>query len=85
MADKNRYDLPEQRAGNWNEYIVSDFKDGGLFVLSQKDGDYHVRYTVTLIDEHCSKLEYNEWSDSGNLESPFTQAALDRFKQVIES
>lgn len=70
---------------SWNEYVVSDFKDGELFVLSQKDGDYHVRYTVIPIDERSCKLEYYEWSDTSNLESPFTQAALNEFKQVIES
>jgi hypothetical protein len=70
---------------SWNEYVVSDLKESELFVLSQKDGDYHVRYVVAPIDERSCKLEYYEWSDAGNLESPFTQAALDKFKHVIES
>lgn len=72
-------------SNNWNEYILSELKEDELFVLSRKDGSYHVRYTVMPLGQQSSRLEYYEWTDTGELDSPFTQEALNKFKQVIEA
>lgn len=70
--------------GFWNEYSVTQIEANKLFELTSKNGNYHVRYTYSIVDTSNSELEYFEWVDQGNLEEPFNDAVLGKLKSVIE-
>ncbi|HEY2003541.1 MAG TPA: SRPBCC family protein [Candidatus Saccharimonadia bacterium] len=70
--------------GQWAEYEVTALEPGIMFVLSRRDGAYHIKYTLTPNNGH-TELEYLEWTDEGELDAPFSQDALDKLKQVMEA
>ena len=74
----------QNRQGQWTEYEITALEAGSMFVLSRKDGAYHVKYTLTPTKGH-TELEYLEWTDEGELEDPFTQEPLQKLKQVMEA
>lgn len=71
--------------GNWNEYSVKDYRINKLFELISMNGNYHVRYTYLDLADNKSELEYFEWVDKGELDSPFSQNVLEKLKRVIEN
>lgn len=73
----------QNRNGEWNEYVLSELKDDG-FTMFQKDGNYHVKYTLTPISDNSTDFEYYEWVDNGELQEPFTIEVLEKLKQVME-
>ncbi len=72
------------RAGDWTEYKVVQFKQNKMFELKQKNGLYHVLYRYEPISNNKTKLTYLEWVDDGNLENPFTLSVLKKLKKSIE-
>jgi hypothetical protein len=52
-------------------------------LLSQKNSDYHVTYTITPLGK-SSELEYFEWVDKGELEEPLAPVALQKLQAVME-
>src|SRR6185312_2340712 len=74
----------QDRAGNWNEYEITAFTPGVMFVMSKKNSDYHVKYTLRPTGNNQCELEYYEWVDHGDIEDPFTQDILEKLKQIIE-
>ncbi|MDR1476669.1 MAG: SRPBCC family protein [Rickettsiales bacterium] len=68
----------------WNEYSVSDFKDGEVFELSC-DGGYHVRYTYRKISNSATEMTYCEWVDAGNLQDPISTRPLENLKSIMEA
>ena len=72
-------------AGEWSEYIVSDFKENSVFELSDKNSSYKVRYTYRPISDQEMELEYFEWMEEGELGSPFTMEPLEKMKTAIEA
>ena len=71
------------RSGSVTCYELTELTPGA-FTLSTDSG-YHVRYAVTRLSSNSSELEYQEWSDSGYLEHPFTSAELESFRQAAET
>lgn len=70
--------------GNWNEYEMTSFEKNKMFVLSRKNGNYHVRYTFTPINDSRCELEYYEWVDEGELDDTFSQEVLEKLKSIME-
>lgn len=70
--------------GNWNEYEMASFEKNKMFILSRKNGDYHVRYTFKPINDNQCELEYYEWVDEGELDDTFSQEVLEKLKSVME-
>ncbi len=62
--------------------IVTDYRENDYIEWKTEDGNYHVRYTFTSIDQNTTQLEYVE---TGNVDEPFTQEVLEKLKVVIES
>lgn len=72
------------QSGNWNEYEMTEFEKDKSFVLSRKNGDYHVRYTFTATGDNNCDLEYYEWVDEGELDDTFSQEVLEKLKSLME-
>ena len=69
----------------WAEYVVANFKQDKIFELSDRDGNYCVRYTYNELGENNkTEMEYFEWVKKGELNQPFTQGILDELKREIE-
>lgn len=74
----------QNKEGNWTEYKVTKFKENELFELMTSRGNYHVRYTHRSINDKSSGLEYYEWVDHGELDTPFTIDILEKLKEEVE-
>jgi len=61
--------------------IVTDYKENDYIEWKTENGNYHVRYTFTPIDQNTTQLEYVE---TGDVDKPFTQEILEKLKQVLE-
>jgi hypothetical protein len=68
----------------WNEYKLTEFDKGKMFVMTAKDGKYHVKYTLTPKVNNSCELEYFEWVEKGELISPFNIQILQKLKELIE-
>ncbi len=75
----------QNKEGVWSEYEVTEFEKDKIFVFSQKNSKYHVKYTFTKIDDNTSELEYYEWVDEGVLDEPFTMDVLERLKNILKN
>lgn len=74
----------QNRNSEWNEYVLTELKEDG-FTMTQKNRDYHVRYTLTPINTKTTEFEYYEWVNSGELQDPFTQDVLEKLKKILEN
>ena len=72
------------KSGQMNLYAVTRYEPPCVFRLDALHQDYKVQYTYTPISENETELEYYEWSESGQLHSPFMQEILDNLKKVME-
>ncbi len=75
----------QNQAGEWSEYKMTEFEQDEMFGMSRVDGTYHVKYTLKPIGKNSSELEYYEWTDSGELDDPFTIEILQKLKSVLEN
>ena len=62
--------------------IVTDYKENEYIEWQAEDGNYHVRYTFTSVEENTTELMYVE---TGDVTDPFTQDVLSKLKSVIEN
>jgi len=69
---------------NWDEYKVVDFQKNEVFILSDLDENYFVKYTYRKLDDNKTEMEYFEWMTNGELSKPFTEDILGNLKKVIE-
>lgn len=74
----------QNNKGEWSEYELTEFEQNKVFVMSQKSGSYHVKYTFTPLSENQTELEYYEYVDNGEIAEPFTQDVLQKLKVVME-
>lgn len=74
----------QDRTGEWRDLEMTEFEQDKMFVMSNRKTGYKVRYTLTPVDGNSIKLEYYEWTESGKLDDPFTQDALEKLKSVLE-
>ncbi len=70
-------------SGNWDEYKVVDIKKNEVFILSDLDENYFVKYTYRKLDDNKTEMEYFEWMTSGELSKPFTESILGNLKKII--
>ena len=68
---------------DWNEYKVVDFQKNKIFVLSDLDENYFVKYTYRKLDDNKMEMEYFEWMTNGELSKPFTESILGNLKKII--
>ncbi len=40
----------QDRDGNWSEFEITDYQTDGMFVMSQRGGNYHVKYTLRPLE-----------------------------------
>lgn len=72
------------KIGLWSEYSVVNLIESQIFELVSASRNYHVRYTYAPIDQNHTEMEYFEWVDEGDIESPFSQDVLIKLKTVME-
>ncbi len=75
----------QNKVGKWSEYEMTAFEPDKMFVMSNRNSSYHVKYTLRSINKDSTELEYYEWTDSGELTEIFTQDILEKLKAVLES
>ncbi len=68
----------------WSEFELTEYEPGKSFTLSRKDGTYNVRYVLIPVTPDTTELEYNEWTDQGDLAEPFTMEPLEKLKHLLE-
>jgi len=68
---------------NWDEYKVVDIKKNEVFILSDLDENYFVKYTYRKLGDNKTEMEYYEWMTNGELSKPFTESILGNLKKII--
>ncbi len=70
---------------DWDFYKVVEFEENKIFILSDLDENYFVRYTYRKIGDNKTEMEYFEWVKSGELKNPFADDILQNLKLVLEN
>jgi hypothetical protein len=78
------YTLTEDSGDQFN-VTVSSLEQDKIVEWVSTDNNYHCRYTYTLLDDNTTQLDYYEWVDTGEVESPMQPDALRLLKQTLES
>lgn len=72
----------QDNTGLWRDLEMTEFEPNKMFVMTNRETGYNVRYTLRPLDEG-SELEYFEWMDSGELDEPFTLEPLEKLKSIL--
>lgn len=70
---------------NWSVYEVSEFEKNRLFVLSDLNKNYNVKYLYTAVGNNETKMEYQEWTNNGELKNPASEMFLQKLKFAMEN
>ncbi len=68
---------------DWAEYKVVEIKKNALFVLSDLDDNYFVKYTYRRLDDNKTEMEYFEWMTNGELSKPYVESILSNLEKII--
>jgi len=60
-----------------------DIKKNEVFILSDLDENYFVKYTYRKLGDNKTEMEYYEWMTNGELSKPFTESILGNLKKII--
>jgi uncharacterized protein YndB with AHSA1/START domain len=69
---------------DWDFYKVVEFKKNKIFILTDLESNYHVKYTYRKISDTQTEMEYFEWMENGELVNPFTDNIIQKLKSVME-
>ncbi len=69
---------------NWNTYKVVEFEKNKKFTLTNLENNFSVRYTYKKISDNKTEMEFFHWVRTGELGKSFTQAILNKLKEVME-
>jgi hypothetical protein len=72
-------------AGEWSEYIISEFKKNEMFELTKKNSHCKVKYTFKPISNTQTELNYFEYMTEGELANMFQIESLKKLKKLIET
>jgi len=72
------------KEGVWSEYLVTQYEKDKYFEFVSSNKNYHVKYTLTPLENNRCELEYYEWVVEGELEEPFTIHILEKLKVLLE-
>jgi hypothetical protein len=74
----------QDRNGNWSGYEITAYQQNVMFVMSKRNGDYHVKYKLKPLANNRCELEYSVWVDTGSLNERFTQDMLHNLLQKLK-
>ena len=76
----------KNRGEKWDRdfYKFIEFEKNKMFILTDLDENYHVKYTYKKLEDNKTEVEYFEWMKEGELSKPFTEDVLIRLKNVME-
>jgi len=70
---------------DWDFYKVVEFQKDKIFILSDLENNYHVKYAYRKFNYNQTEMEYFEWMEDGELSNPFTDDIIQKLKSVMES
>ena len=71
--------------GNISNVKVENVKKNKLIEWVSEDRNYHCKYIFKEVKNNSiSILEYYEWVDKGEIESPFDRKILEKLKIILE-
>jgi uncharacterized protein YndB with AHSA1/START domain len=74
----------QDNSGVWRDLEMTEFEKDKMFVMTNRATGYQVRYSLEVIDDNSTELEYYEWQDNGELDDPFTMEPLQKLKSILE-
>ena len=73
------------KESDWDFYKVLEFQENKIFVLTDLNENYSVKYTYRKLDNKQTEMEYFEWMKNGELNNPFTKDIFLKLKSIMES
>lgn len=67
-----------------DSYTVIEYEESKIFHLYDENSGYHVCYIYNSISDNQTELEYFEWMNNWDLQSPFDHIHLEKLKEILE-